>query len=348
MQVWQPAESAKECTPGAKSGGVLYNSMIAPYAVGPMALKAATWYQGESNVGQARFYACAFLSMIKWWRIKLANPSLWFGFVQIAGYRYSHPYGPEHKPEVDHSHAAADLRQAQLAALALAHVGMSTAVDTGDWTNIHPPDKQWPSRRLARQALSQLYGHQLVGTDFPMFAGSELVVAADGALEVTVAVRARGEPTSLTTDAPIAATQSSTLGVGADVTRTECITANPGYGLTFPEDCGYPQIIGINSSGAILSLNASARIGADGSSIMLVVYSPPPGFTAQATSYGRASWPRTVFFSASGDRLPVLPWFATLNQTSAFSLPDALVPVDSAAIVNDVSQRIAVEAKSEK
>ena len=76
-----------------------------------MSLKGITWYQGESNVGQASFYACAFPSMIARWREaepehKLAEPvgarphpnpnlnpyrkafgnkDLWFGFVQIAG-----------------------------------------------------------------------------------------------------------------------------------------------------------------------------------------------------------------------------------------------------------------------
>ena len=80
-------------------------------------------------------YACAITSMIKWWRIMFSDPSLWFGFVQIASYNY----GP--------TTAGADLRQAQLAALRLDRVGMSTAIDTGAWDNIHPPDKQVPSRR---------------------------------------------------------------------------------------------------------------------------------------------------------------------------------------------------------
>ena len=31
---------------------------------------------------------------------------------------------------------AGDLRQSQLAALALKNVGMTTAVDTGDWSNV--------------------------------------------------------------------------------------------------------------------------------------------------------------------------------------------------------------------
>jgi hypothetical protein len=35
---------------------------------------------------------------------------------------------------------------------------MSTAIDTGGWTNIHPPDKQFVSTRLANSALQQIYG----------------------------------------------------------------------------------------------------------------------------------------------------------------------------------------------
>ena len=79
--------------------------------------------------------ACAFPALITAWRAAFRAPALWFGFVQIAGYAYSHPYGPG-LPETDHSHAAGDLRQAQLAALQLPHVGMTTAVDTGDWSNV--------------------------------------------------------------------------------------------------------------------------------------------------------------------------------------------------------------------
>ena len=47
--MWQPLASVKDCNPKATVGGTLYNSMIAPYTVGPMALKGATWYQGESS-----------------------------------------------------------------------------------------------------------------------------------------------------------------------------------------------------------------------------------------------------------------------------------------------------------
>ena len=41
VELWQPPESIKDC-PG-KGQGTLWNSMVAPYAVGPMALKGLTW-----------------------------------------------------------------------------------------------------------------------------------------------------------------------------------------------------------------------------------------------------------------------------------------------------------------
>jgi hypothetical protein len=65
---------------------------------------------------------------------------LWFGFVQIAGCYYSQSF-PHGKSRAEFSQRTGDLRQAQLAALQLPMVGVSSAVDTGDWSNIHPPDK---------------------------------------------------------------------------------------------------------------------------------------------------------------------------------------------------------------
>ena len=53
---------------------------------------------------------------------------------------------------------------------------------------------------------------------------------------VTVAITAGGKPTTLTTDAPTAATQSTTLGKGVDVPRNKCVTV--GIKNTYPQDCG--------------------------------------------------------------------------------------------------------------
>lgn len=45
-----------------------------------------TWYQGESNVEQAKFYGCAFPAMINDWRAQFARNGgdLAFLFVQLA------------------------------------------------------------------------------------------------------------------------------------------------------------------------------------------------------------------------------------------------------------------------
>ena len=53
---------------------------------------------------------------------------------------YSNMYSG--RPLPDHSHYGGDSRQSQLAALAFPNVGMTTAIDTGDWNSIHPHDKK--------------------------------------------------------------------------------------------------------------------------------------------------------------------------------------------------------------
>ena len=258
--------------------------------------------------------------MITRWREAFGAPTLWFGFVQIAGYAYSKPYGPHHLPEKDHSHYAGDLRQSQLAALKLPNVGLSTAIDTGDWQNIHPPDKQTVALRLADQAMVQAYKQpSATSVWYPMYftaaldPPSPLAGETASTVEVTVTVRAHGKPVALTTALPAWAAQSTTLGKGPDLPRNECVTRVAAYGLTFPSDCGYPMIIGSNASGARIALNATASIaGDDLSSIKLTATLPAAmrgtgGFTPSATSYGRASWPMTLFFSLENG-LPLLPW----------------------------------------
>jgi hypothetical protein len=251
---------------------------------------------------------------------------LWFGFVQIAGWGYSRPYGHQ-LCEQDHSWAAGDLRQAQLAALALPHVGFSTAIDTGDWSNIHPPDKQTAARRLAQQALVQVYGQQVAGADFPVYAGSARVTAPSGHVAVAVQIKGwlSGRPLPITASPPTAATQSSTLGQPGSVPRSECVTML-GY-PRLPCDCGYPYIYGV-VNGTSHFLNASATIGTDGTSILLAAPAPE-GFEPTASSYGRASWPMTLFFAADGGN-PVVPWYANFSTTNPWQPPvraaDVTVP----------------------
>ena len=79
-----------------------------------------------------------------------------------------------------------------------------------------------------------------------------------------------------------------------------------------PANCGYPAIIGTDGT----SLNATASIGSDSSTIVLKA-DAPAGFVVAATSYGRADWPMTTFFSEHG-ALPVIPWYSGLSETAPF------------------------------
>ncbi|CAK0792695.1 unnamed protein product [Prorocentrum cordatum] len=312
VQSWEP------------NTGVLYNSMIAPFAVGPMALTGVMWYQGEANVGAAGYYAKAFPAMITGWRQAFANPALWFGFVQIAGFGYSRP-SVRQQCEQSHSWAAGDLRQAQLAALALPNVGFTTAIDTGDWSNIHPPDKQNPSLRLANQALVQVYHKTVAGADFPVYAGSSVAVS-QRKITVRVAIRGSlsGKPIKITSAAPLAATQSSTLGKPGSVPRNMCVTML-GY-PRLPCDCGYPYIYGKFANGTTRFLNATAAIDADGTSVVLTAATLGDPFEPTASSYGRASWPMTLFFAEEGGN-PVIPWYSNFSSADPWQPPEPGVAV---------------------
>jgi hypothetical protein len=390
--------------------------------------------QGESNVGEAAYYACEFPALIQGWRrafqpksnassdlnarltvrvreafaaaaaaaaetpdnrttmatatavdTTLTSPvdlheggadaattssssivPLWFGFVQIAGINGSL------------NAAEGDLRQAQLAALSLnslsrshGRVGLSTAVDTGDPWNIHPPDKQNPARRLAHYALMGHYNMTMDGAEFPMYAGAKLRTWTSAGMDrssdsteqqqqvvvVVVSIRAGGKAVQLTMDAPTSATQSSSLNVGQQIQRNECISklscckcTDPNEGkmapvccacnssstplpAASPLACGWPAIIGYDSSsGQPISLNATATVESDddndgtpgggGSSIVLrSIGAVPRGFVATATSYGRGAWPMTLVFASGGQRLPVIPWYGNLTETRPWVPP---------------------------
>ena len=133
---------------------VLYNGMIHPII--PFTIKGAIWYQGEANVGRAEQYKKLFPAMIEDWRAKWDN-EFPFYFVQIAPYQY------HHSPDVslDKSHK---LRDAQRQSLKTKNTGMAVTMDIGNFTNIHPANKQEVGARLAGLALANDYGKQLVAS----------------------------------------------------------------------------------------------------------------------------------------------------------------------------------------
>ena len=133
---------------------VLFNGMLHPII--PFAIKGAIWYQGEANVGRAEQYKKLFPAMIEDWRAQW-NYDFPFYFVQIAPYQY-------HKSPDVSLNKSQKLRDAQRQSLKTKNTGMAVTMDIGNFTNIHPANKQDVGARLAGLALANDYGIQLVAS----------------------------------------------------------------------------------------------------------------------------------------------------------------------------------------
>ncbi|MDG5487460.1 sialate O-acetylesterase [Sphingomonas sp. BGYR3] len=126
----------------------LYNGMIAP--LGPIALKGAAWYQGESDVG-TRGYDKRMAALMAGWRRQSGVADLPFLIVGLTNYG-----APTWQP-VDSAWAATRNEQ-RLAAVNDPRAAIVTAIDIGERTDIHPANKNELALRLARAATALAYG----------------------------------------------------------------------------------------------------------------------------------------------------------------------------------------------
>jgi sialate O-acetylesterase len=132
----------------SKSPAVLYENMIAPLI--PYTTRGVIWYQGEANAGRPDEYRILFPAMIDAWRTAWNRPDWPFFFVQLAAYGKTTP-------------AWKELCAAQTFTRdTVPHTGMALAIDCGEKNNIHPAAKQPVGERLARLALDQVYGQNIV------------------------------------------------------------------------------------------------------------------------------------------------------------------------------------------
>jgi len=138
-----------------KSSGPMYNGMIAPLV--PFAVRGATWYQGESNMGNGMKYKEKMEALIKGWREKFGK-DLSFYFVQIAPFS---GYGPGTLPI---------LWEAQTAVLKTPGTGMAVTTDiVHNIRDIHPTNKKDVGNRLALWALAKDYGKKDIVYSGPLF-----------------------------------------------------------------------------------------------------------------------------------------------------------------------------------
>jgi sialate O-acetylesterase len=151
-----PAYPLMKSALNANFPSVLYNGMISPLI--PFAIKGSIWYQGESNVYDAKLYSQIFPEMVKSWRSKWNQGDFPFYFVQIAPYNY----GANSKSEL--------LRESQLQSLTtIPNSGMVVTMDIATVNNIHPPDKESVGKRLAGWALAKAYKKNDVAFSGPLY-----------------------------------------------------------------------------------------------------------------------------------------------------------------------------------
>ncbi len=137
----------------------LYNAMIAPAL--PMKLKGFVWYQGESNVGNAKDYYGLMPALINDWRGLWKNKNLPFLVVQLPNFQ-DISYRPV---ESD----LAVLREAQNRALTLKNTAVAVTLDLGEWNDIHPLNKKDIGKRLALSARNLAYHDENVVYSGPRF-----------------------------------------------------------------------------------------------------------------------------------------------------------------------------------
>lgn len=142
------------------SDGLLYSQLIRPLVTGPTLFTGWLWFQAEADSPpygyNPKWYACMITSLITEWRTAMGGLKFWFGFTQLAPFWSG----------LDWGHGAdgwQDIRNAQLATLALPNVGFASAVDIGDpqapMGSYHPRNKQAVGYRLAASALNMVYGN---------------------------------------------------------------------------------------------------------------------------------------------------------------------------------------------
>ncbi len=135
----------------------LYNAMI--YPLRDMAVKGVVWYQGESNTN-TRDYADYLCSMIKSWRNQLHN-TVPVVVVQLPGFMSRHD-----KPL--QSSGWCDIRESQRQAVKRTPLSaLCSTIDTGEWNDIHPQDKDVAGHRVALHMLKLAYKDKHVTSDGP-------------------------------------------------------------------------------------------------------------------------------------------------------------------------------------
>ena len=120
-------------------------SRVAPYTLG-----GVLYYQGESDDHRPDTYEVLLKALIDQWRSDWKDKELPFLLVQLPMHRYAADPDYKNWPVI---------RQAQYDVFrTVKNTGLASALDCGEFNEIHPRDKSAVAYRLYLQALSEVYG----------------------------------------------------------------------------------------------------------------------------------------------------------------------------------------------
>jgi sialate O-acetylesterase len=162
----------------------LYNAMIAP--VQNFRIRGVIWYQGASNAAHPQGYRKLFELLIKSWRKQWQEGTFPFLYVQLPNFM-KESFNPN-EPS-----GWAQIREAQLKALALPKTGMAITIDLGEWNDVHPFDKKDVGKRLALVAQKVAYGEDNIIFSGPLYQSMNI---KDHSIVVTFARVGKGLTTN--------------------------------------------------------------------------------------------------------------------------------------------------------
>jgi len=140
----------------------VFNAMVAPLK--GMRVTGTIWFQGCANGNEAGRYAGFGRTLVGAWREWFEYPSMPFLVAQLGSFkretprsRLSDDFWKAMKPD---DSGFAFLREAQYDYGTDPGCGIACAIDIGDHSNIHFPNKREVGRRLAHEAFRVAYGEK--------------------------------------------------------------------------------------------------------------------------------------------------------------------------------------------
>ncbi len=133
---------------------VLYDGMLAPIA--PLSITGAIWYQGEQNSPRGYQYRKILPAMIANWRALFGQGNFPFYIVSLPAFMQRSPV------PVDGDEWAETRESQAIVAATVPNSCLAVTIDTGDPDSIHSKEKEPVGDRLARCALAEYYGKNVV------------------------------------------------------------------------------------------------------------------------------------------------------------------------------------------